>query len=212
MHSSKMSTTDGTKVGDRGNKALGMDVVRLLKTQDAGYLRVMAQKAKKEVEMLEQEIHLGVKKGADDGFDLYNAGLAGKKGTANGAVGKHTVFVDSAAEQRVFKPEEFFHTTKEGLNKRYNRPRIEPTDAQNEHSTVESKRHLKDTSSRNERRRPTKDLDKWKKKLAAGRKRLKQLEKAEQALSMQRARMAKTPTVGGVDKLGRKWKVRERKK
>jgi U3 small nucleolar RNA-associated protein 11 len=44
MMSSK--TLNGVKIGDRGNKSLSHDVVMLLKTQDAGYLRTVLQKTR----------------------------------------------------------------------------------------------------------------------------------------------------------------------
>ncbi|KAF4616247.1 hypothetical protein G7Y89_g15159 [Cudoniella acicularis] len=49
-------------------------------------------------------------------------------------------------------------------------------------------------------------------RLAATRERLKALSDAEEALEMQRARMAKSATVGGVNKSGVKFKIRERKR
>jgi U3 small nucleolar RNA-associated protein 11 len=48
--------------------------------------------------------------------------------------------------------------------------------------------------------------------LTAARERLKALTKAEEALELQRAKMAKSSTVGGVTKHGVKFKVRERKR
>lgn len=42
--------------------------------------------------------------------------------------------------------------------------------------------------------------------------RLKALTEAEEALDVQRAKMAKSPTIGGVNKQGVKFKVRERKR
>ncbi|RKF59263.1 U3 small nucleolar RNA-associated protein 11 [Erysiphe neolycopersici] len=49
-------------------------------------------------------------------------------------------------------------------------------------------------------------------RLSVARERLKALADAEQALDLQRARMAKSPTVGGINKHGIKFKVRERKR
>jgi U3 small nucleolar RNA-associated protein 11 len=56
------------------------------------------------------------------------------------------------------------------------------------------------------------EADKVESKLAVARQRLKALTEAEQALEMQRAKMAKSTTVGGVTKAGVKFKVRERKR
>jgi len=40
----KGKTVGGVAIGDRGNEALGVDVVRLLKSQDLGYVRVQIAK------------------------------------------------------------------------------------------------------------------------------------------------------------------------
>ena len=46
----------GTLEGDRGNKAMSVEAVRLLKTQDLGYIRTMRQVIAKEVTRLEQQL------------------------------------------------------------------------------------------------------------------------------------------------------------
>lgn len=66
----------GTVNGDRGNEALSQEAVRLFKTQDLGYVRTMRNKAKKDVEALEQR-------------------AAGIKGS-----GKKIVFVDDEETQK----------------------------------------------------------------------------------------------------------------
>lgn len=43
----KTQTKNGVQVGDRGNEALGVDVVRILKTQDEGWVRVQIAKDEK---------------------------------------------------------------------------------------------------------------------------------------------------------------------
>ncbi|KAK0729285.1 Utp11 protein-domain-containing protein [Apiosordaria backusii] len=45
---------DGTVQGDRGNKAMDVDLVRLLKTQDLGYVRTVRSVVLKEVRQLEE--------------------------------------------------------------------------------------------------------------------------------------------------------------
>lgn len=56
------------------------------------------------------------------------------------------------------------------------------------------------------------EAEKTEAKLTIARERLKALTDAEQALDLQRAKMAKSPTVGGISKQGVKYKVRERKR
>lgn len=43
----KGKTKAGVAIGDRGNEALSVDVVKLLKTQDAGYVKVQIAKDEK---------------------------------------------------------------------------------------------------------------------------------------------------------------------
>jgi U3 small nucleolar RNA-associated protein 11 len=281
---------DGTRLGDRGNRALDVDVVRLLKTQDAGYLRLQAQKARNELAALQQELHLGSSGGGGGnsaGTGGGNRGNKGARSSANGqkqlqpprSTGTHTVFVDTKEQQRAFVPEQWFGTTRAGLYQTHNRPRVGDVDA----DSPRRQRHLRPgdgagdgsadadddhdhdgadadadtgadvdvagvdgTKKRRGRDRRggrssaaagrggneggaggskvdasvvqggstarAKAVERWQTRLEACRARLAQLEKAEQQLSLQRDRMAKTPTVGGVNKRGVKWRVRERKR
>lgn len=77
----------GQKVADRGNPVLSHAAVKLLKTQDAGYLKTIAQTTRKKRERLEEEILVqeeGVK------------GLKGQKGRKR----KHLIFVESKEDQK----------------------------------------------------------------------------------------------------------------
>ncbi|KAH8757406.1 U3 small nucleolar RNA-associated protein-like protein Utp11 [Hyaloscypha finlandica] len=67
-------------------------------------------------------------------------------------------------------------------------------------------------AARRLRKMQEKEADKLEAKLTVARERLKALTDAEEALELQRAKMAKSPTVGGVTKQGVKFKVRERKR
>jgi U3 small nucleolar RNA-associated protein 11 len=67
-------------------------------------------------------------------------------------------------------------------------------------------------AARRLRKMQEKETDKLEAKLTVARERLKALTDAEEALELQRAKMAKSPTVGGVTKQGVKFKVRERKR
>lgn len=244
-----MSAKDGTKFGDRGNKALSQDVVRLLKTQDAGYLRIMTQKARNEVQMLKRELHVGgnneltsalegggrEQEHEDDDEDwLWKE--TGRRRHQRRDSTAHTVYVENEEEQRNFIPEAWFGTDEEGLQRRYNRPRrshdIRTQDSHTTVPTIESsslssstqKEKLRynkpsnhdDDANEGEEKEREDDARlferRWRTRLANSRARLSQLEAAENELSLQRDRMAKTPTVGGVDKRGRKWRVRERKR
>ncbi|PFH59220.1 hypothetical protein XA68_12651 [Ophiocordyceps unilateralis] len=66
------SSWRGTVAGDRGNKVLSVETVRLLKTQDMGYIRTMRRILDKEVASLEQRIVLGRKLGRDVAADVQD--------------------------------------------------------------------------------------------------------------------------------------------
>merc|ERR1712144_64297 len=69
-----------------------------------------------------------------------------------------------------------------------------------------------DIEAKNFRKMQRKEADKLETRLNMARERLDVLTETEQALELQRARMAKSPTVGGVTKKGVKFKVRQRKR
>ena len=207
----------GQKLGDRGNKALSHEAVKLLKTQDAGYLRTMAQKARKERERLEQDLLLG------EGKAVRVLGQS-----AEDTVGQHTMFVESREEQRHFDPEERFGRAEKGLGGIYNRPRIvgidhstrnedtdEGRDSKPTPAAIKSKRVLeaelqarKDEKA--QRRLHQRAEDARRHKLQAAKARERDLMAAEQELDLQRARMSNS--IGGVTRHGVQWKVKERKR
>lgn len=90
----------GALIADRGNDVLSVQQVKLLKTQDANYVRTMRLgemlKIRKQRENLDFE-----------------------------SQGKHTVFVDSVEEQQLFVPEEYFNTDLSMVDRRENRLRID---------------------------------------------------------------------------------------
>jgi len=110
-----------------------------------------------------------------------------KKGVGIKSAGKKIVFVDDEEEQR---------------------RRVKGGDM----DVDEDEDEEVDMEENNLRRMQQKEADKSETKLTVARERLKALTEAEQALELQRAKMAKSPTVGGVNKQGVKFKVRERKR
>jgi len=97
--------------------------------------------------------------------------------------GKKLVFVDDEEEQR---------------------QKLEDVDVEDAEGDDKEARRLKT--------RQAKEADKLEARLTVARERFKALTEAEEALELQRAKMAKSPTVGGVRKQGLKFKVRERKR
>ncbi|KAH8166786.1 hypothetical protein CIB48_g1432 [Xylaria polymorpha] len=185
---------DGTVAGDRGNKSLDMNVVRLLKTQDMGYIRSVRNVAMKEVRTLEERVTaLGgdidnllnnENEEDDDDMDMdfdFGDELSGKKAPAQKS--KKIIFADGEDE------------------------REEKIQQDTERDTLEGDKPQKLNAGQKQ-----KLLEKLRRRLLNARKKQRVLAQTEQELEMQRARMAKTATVGGVTKAGKKFKVRERKR
>ena len=208
------SRTDGkgVRIADRGNRPLSHDVVKLLKTQDIGYVRTMLQKTRKERERAEQEIQILERRDADEKPEtslrvLRNIGSGGK--------GHHTVFVDSRKDQLEFDPADWFWTDEEDLKRSYNRRRREERSAdQGNEDHAQQGGRLADKEepfNLTERRRIQRSKESRRKYLEVLKEREQDLTVAEQELDIQRAKMNNTLT-SGVNKNGLKFKIRERKR
>ncbi|KAK7550536.1 U3 snoRNP-associated protein-like protein Utp11 [Phyllosticta citricarpa] len=208
MLSSGINKSTGTKKGDRGNEALSNDVVKLLKTQDAGYIRTMLQKVRKERQKAEEGFVLDDEEGEIEALK----GRAGK--------GKHTVFVGNQEEQSNFQPEEWFGVEDEEQlmkpwGRRIKKSKKQDDDEEMKNDQVSQKPTPKDDASaaREQRRiRKMREQAREQKRLRieALKNRERELVLAEQEIEKQRAKMSNQ--VGGVNKNGVKFKVRERKK
>lgn len=182
----------GAVDGDRGNKAMSVDVVRLLKTQDLGYLRTMRNVAAKEVKALQERFIIaggGVleEEEEDDHSDDDDERPTVK--STNKA--KKIVFFDGAEERK-----EQMTAAKH---------RIEDEMMMNDDEETDDKQAA-------EAERKAQVLEKLESRLRNARKKLKALADAEYELELQQAKMAKTATSGGITKAGRRVKVRERKR
>jgi U3 small nucleolar RNA-associated protein 11 len=182
--------TTGTVNSDRGNTQLDQETVRLLKTQDLGYIRTMRNKAMKEVKAAERLV----------------TGIKWK--------GRATVFVD-AEEEQVDKSEHVGRVSRfvvseedrgyeyddlEGMDdKLWDAGPMGANVAVNEEAILQQKA---------QERRATRLLA----RLEAAKARLKVLTDVEDALDLQRAKLAKSVTVGGINKYGVRFKIRERKR
>ena len=210
MLSSK--SKQGRKLADRNNPVLSHDAVKLLKTQDSGYLRTMLQKTRRALEKLEQEFVLRDGQGAD---------VLG--GPMEQEQGQHVVFVDSREEQMQYIPGREVPSRLDSARGASNNPlERDVEDEANEDSMQRSTRRaprsrrsleweeLAQKEGKLLRKQHKKEQDARRSKLAALRTREKDLVDAENELELQRAKMSNS--VGGVTKAGTKWKVRERKK
>ena len=196
----------GVKSGNRGNTSLSNGAVKLLKTQDSGYLQTAIQQTTKEIERLEQE------------FTLMQGEHAEVLGRALGVdtPPEHVIFVNSQEEQNIF----------EHQVERRRRPSSPPAQREEIESHQASPEILPQPTIKNRRQierevlaeREMKKLQKMHRKeqnarrakLAALRVREKEMRVAENELGLQRAKMSHT--VGGITKNGKKWRIRERKK
>lgn len=202
--------------GAREDASLSLETVRLLKTQDAGYLRVMGDKVRKNMEELEREIRLqdgirgalgedeedgNVDMDEDDEFDTPKVKKGGK-----------IVFVGSVEEQR------------RKVSKRGDDEEDEDEDEIDDEldDAVSGKKEGRKTQTqieeeerllrllRNARNKKKRAAEVRLRKLQVLRKQHTDIVAAERELDWQRARMENA--VGGVNKNGVKWKVRERKR
>ncbi|KAK0730405.1 small-subunit processome [Lasiosphaeris hirsuta] len=185
----------GTVEGDRGNRAMNVDMVRLLKTQDLGYLRTLRNVAAREVKELEERFILagGSWEGAGDGDDDDDDDddMTGPSGSVKP---RKIVFCDGKEEREKAQK----HTASDD----------DPT----WESEADEKDDKKDDEKAKEAAKKAKHIEKLKRKLQAARKRLRALANAEYELELQQAKMAKTATSGGITKNGDRIKVRERKR
>ena len=183
---------------------MDVETVRLLKTQDMGYLRTQRTLALKEVKTLEERVvQLGgsidpneQSEDDDDDDDDDMGGLddliaPGKKSAANKP--KKIVFADAEDE------------------------RDEMVDAELDREEQNESGEDDDDLERQDPERLRADqrkklLEKLRRRLQGARRKASVLARAENELEIQRAGMAKTRTIGGVRKSGKKIKVRERKR
>jgi U3 small nucleolar RNA-associated protein 11 len=178
----------GTVDGDRGNKSLDVETARLLKTQDMAYLRTVRTHLLKEVKELEERAVLAGAWAGEHG----RVGADEEEGDEDGVQVKRPrkiVFVDPDQEDGN-QPEE------EDGDQRDSDAEPEPGDEDQptQASTAADK------------------AARLRRQLQAARRKLRALTTAEAELEMQRGRMAKTATSGGVTKSGRVIKVRTRKR
>ncbi|KAK1690287.1 small-subunit processome [Colletotrichum godetiae] len=195
----------GTVAGDRGNKAMDMDTVRLLKTQDVGYIRTMRNVISKEVRRLEEQIVLigGIDaanhNGGDDDDDLDSDSDA-EESVRKPAGPRKIVFLDAAEAEVKAKSAEkgaMDLDDEEGDDDEFEGFDDAKGDGEGDEDATESRE---------------KQVARLRLQLQNAKKKLKVLTKAEQGLEIQRAKMAKSATSGGTTRKGKKIMVRARKR
>lgn len=177
---------------------MDVETVRLLKTQDMGYLRTQRTLALKEAKTLEERV-LGLGGTLDSAAaatvededwddDDEMSGLDDEIAPSNKtAKPKKIVFADAVPE----------------------REEMIDAEMEKDNETDEDEEKNPEKLRADQRR---KLLEKLQRRLQNARKKLSVLARVENELEVQRAGMAKTRTVGGIRKSGQKIKVRERKR
>lgn len=203
-------------------RGLSHDAIKLLKTQDKGYLRTAGERIRREIERLERESQLqdgmnealGVKgqqkkenDDADDEFDGFDDDLDGfdfnlppqKKKS------RKVVFADDRDEQRTLKKSR--HQDKDAMED--DDEETTAADARKTPKQVAAERQ-KLVDARRARKLRKRVIEARGNKLAALRKQYAGIQAAEREVDWQRAKMDNS--VGGTNKHGIKWKIRERKR
>ncbi|KAG5993712.1 Small subunit (SSU) processome component [Claviceps spartinae] len=195
---------DGTVEGDRGNKSLSVETVRLLKTQDIGYIRTMRQVLVKEIARLEQQVvltrgldRLDDDNDDDDGADDENNDLSDDDMpmASRPKAARKIVFLDDEEERQGTMLE-----------------RLEAEQEDHEEEENHAPDGDKDQEQDDEEFERAKNLRRLKRQLANAKMKVQAFNDAEAALDVQRAKMAKTATSGGQSRRGKKLFVRARKR
>ncbi|KAF4503738.1 U3 small nucleolar RNA-associated 11 [Fusarium agapanthi] len=180
----------GTVEGDRGNKAMDVETVRLLKTQDLGYIRTMRQVVAKEAARLEEQVVL------TRGFDKLD------EDEDDEDEGSDSEFDFATAPSRPKEPRKIVFMDDEEQRETI----LDLEDEDDADKTVDDDKKKEDDFER------AKALRRLRRQLENARKKLKALTDAEGELEIQRAKMAKTATSGGTTRKGKKIMVRTRKR
>lgn len=205
-------------------RGLSHDAIKLLKTQDQNYLRTVGERIRRQIEHLEHDMQLqegmnvalGVKskkkeqededeEGDDfDGFDDFDdfdlgAPVAPKP--------RKVVFADDKRDQQSMKrrreEEEDASDEDEDMDEdKSSQTRKTPKQLAAEKEALREARR-----ARKIRKRVTESREN---KLVALRRQYAEIQKAEREVELQRSKMDRS--VGGTNKHGLKWKVRERKR
>lgn len=183
----------GIHILGRGNKALDIDTVKLLKTQDAGYLRVQSAIERKAVERLQVEAAL---------LNLDSITTKGNKR-------KHTVFVESRKEAKSFDPVKHFDTVPELVCRAENRLRAEQLAELELRKLVpesEAIGRIERLEKLKARKKRAKAREGKLKELAQRLRRREELQKAEVELALQRERFGKGVGLGKPGKFSKERK------
>ncbi|TPR11103.1 CFEM domain family protein [Aspergillus niger] len=184
------------KHGAAGNRdsaaarGLSHDAIKLLKTQDAGYLRTVGERIRRQMEKLEEEVRL------QDGMKEILDGDAGE---------------DKKKEEDVMDDDDMdfdFDFGDDEVDQKKNK-KSRKLVMKKSRKQLEAERQAL-VEARRARKMKKRAAEARMNKLKALQKQYKEITAAERELDWQRGRMDNV--VGGTNKNGVKWKIRERKK
>lgn len=195
--------------GDQNQNRLSIDTVKLLKTQDSGYLRTAAARGRREIQRLQEEVQLGnvIKTrspNADSKILFDEHGQPVKKRRRVSVDNLDQVETDATLNMDLDQEQA---TETDGM--------IEKSEPEDTTSRSKSKKQLGKetiaaTKQKAEKRRRRLLRERRAARLVDLKKRQQEILAAAGQLDLQRARMARM--VGGTNKDGVKFKIRERKK
>ncbi|KAL7658992.1 hypothetical protein ACMYSQ_001935 [Aspergillus niger] len=221
------------KHGAAGNRdsaaarGLSHDAIKLLKTQDAGYLRTVGERIRRQMEKLEEEVRLqdGMKEildgdagedkkkeedvmdddDMDFDFDFGDDEVDQKKNKKS----RKLVFADDRKEQRVLKKKKLREEEEDEDDDEEEDDSFGKQVMKKSRKQLEAERQAL-VEARRARKMKKRAAEARMNKLKALQKQYKEITAAERELDWQRGRMDNV--VGGTNKNGVKWKIRERKK
>lgn len=194
---------------------LSHDAVKLLKSQDAGYLRVVAGRGRRELDRLEQMVGMdgGMQKGTKVVFveeEKFDSDTVEKSAPTRRRIDTETTMDDAMDDFNLAQGDESVFTTLDTAMSSDNvNPHTTKANApKSKKVLIAERKGLQDLRTSRKRRKRLAELRAA--KLEALKKRQREILAAADELELQRAKMART--VGGVTKEGVKWKIRERKR
>ncbi|KAL9596679.1 MAG: hypothetical protein Q9219_005638 [cf. Caloplaca sp. 3 TL-2023] len=206
------SKTDryGRLIQDRGNPTLSQDAVKLLKTQDVGYVRTIVQQTRRSRKKMEEQ------------YLLNNENLVPLAHGEGMSSGQHVIFAMSREEQQVLDLQEKHQKGPSPATDPIHHSftahdaQLEPQSSNNAHKSNHQTPHARSEELTTfQQKKAALKLRKRQKetqllKVKALKERERDLLSVEQQLEHGRARM--NNSVGGVNKVGVRWKMRERKR
>jgi U3 small nucleolar RNA-associated protein 11 len=199
-------------------RGLSHDAIKLLKTQDQGYLRTVGERIRREIERLEREQELqtgmneslGIKtqqknEEEEDEFDGFDSDLDDFDFSAPPKPkSTKVVFADDQNEQRTLKKKRL--QSEDSMDE--DEEVEQPTDKKSAKQIAAERQKLQEI--RRARKLRKRAVEARENKLKALRKQFSEIQAAEREVDYQRGKMDNS--VGGTNKNGIKWKIRERKR